>query len=88
MARYGRGKFTAHKNYIKYMNFIATNPIYSSIPNAVSDDGKINWQVSSGKTTSFYKYYPARLDWWIKKADSLELPGTGKSDDRLSIAAR
>lgn len=88
MAKYGRGKFTAHKNYIQYMNFIATNPIYSSIPNAISEGGKINWQVSSGKTTSFYKYYLARLDWWIKKADSLGLPGTGKSDDRLSIAAR
>lgn len=86
--KYGRGKFTAHKNYIEYMNNIAHHPIYSSIPNAISADGKINWQVSSGKTTSFYKYYPARFDWWVKKADSLGIYGSGNSDDRFTITAR
>ncbi len=86
--RYGRGTFTAHPNYISYMNKIVHHENFRDMPNAVSEDGRINWQVSSGKTTSFYKYYVARSSWWIKKANELGLKGTGKSDDRFSIAAR
>ncbi len=86
--KYGRGKFVAHENYIAYMNMIADSPIYSDMPNLRSGDGRINWQVSSGKGTSFFEYYNARFDWWVKKADSLHLPGTGNSNDRFSIAAR
>ena len=86
--RYGRGKFTAHPNYIKYMNDIVDHSNYAGMPNARSEDGRINWQVSSGKGTSFYKYYKARAEWWIKKADLLKLPGKGNSDHRFSIAAR
>jgi len=86
--RYGRGKFVAHENYIAYMNAIADSPIYSDMPNLRSSDGRINWQVSSGKTTSFYRYYLARAEWWTTQADKLGLPGTGNSNDRFSIAAR
>lgn len=86
--RYGRGKFPAHDNYITYMNSIVENEIYKTMPNLRSTDGRINWQVSSGKTTSFYEYYVARFDWWVKVADRLNLPGTGNSNDRFSIAAR
>lgn len=86
--RYGRGKFDAHENYIRYMNMIADSQIYHDMPNLRSPDGRINWQVSTGKTTSFNKYYNARFDWWVRIADSLGLPGTGNSNDRFSIAAR
>jgi Alw26I/Eco31I/Esp3I family type II restriction endonuclease len=58
------------------------------MPNAVSENGKINWQVSSGKSTSFYKFYLERFDWWIKKADAYKVHGKGNSDDRFSITAR
>jgi hypothetical protein len=50
--RYGRGKFPAHDNYITYMNSIVENEIYKTMPNLRSTDGRINWQVSSGKTTT------------------------------------
>lgn len=86
--RYGRGKFTASKQYIDYMSRIVKNPTYANIPNAVSENGRINWQVSSGKTTSFYKFYEARFKWWATKADENAIKGTGNSDDRFSIAAR
>ncbi len=85
--RYGRGKYDAHSNYIEYMKAIVEHPNYADMPNAVQD-GHINWQVSSGKTTSFYKYYKARWAWWAKKADSLKLTGSGNSDSRFSTAAR
>ena len=86
--RYGRGKFEPHKNYIKYMEHMVKDPAYDGMPNAVSEDGRVNWQVSSGKTTSFYDYYPERFEWWVKKADELKVPGTRNSNDRFSVTAR
>src|SRR2546427_6474507 len=88
MARYGRGKFEAHRKYISYMEAIVKDPAYAGMPNAVGQDGRINWQVSSGKTTSFYKFYKQRFQWWIKKADDIGLPGISNSDDRFSKTAR
>nr|AAM09641.1 restriction endonuclease [Hafnia alvei] len=86
--KYGRGKFETNPKYIAYMRMIVTHPNYAGMPNAVSQDGRINWQVSSGKTTSFYTYYLERRAWWIAKADSLGLPGKSDENDRFTIAAR
>jgi Alw26I/Eco31I/Esp3I family type II restriction endonuclease len=86
--RYGRGTFEAHPNYVRYMKMIVADPAYADMPNATSADGRINWQVSSGRTTSFYRYYEARRDWWEARADALGLPGSGNDQDRFSIAAR
>jgi len=86
--KYGRGKFKAHSNYIKYMKMIVNHLNYSDIPGAVQDNGKIIWQVSSGRSTSFYKFYKDRFDWWVKKADANKIRGKGNSDDRFSITAR
>jgi hypothetical protein len=86
--RYGRGQFDAHPDYIAYMRTVVEHSAYAGMPNAVSDDGRINWQVSSGRSTSFYKYYDARFEWWVAKADSLGLPGKSNEQDRFTIAAR
>lgn len=86
-AKYGRGKFDAHENYIRYMNMLVASEQFDGMPNAVSGN-KINWQVSSGKTTSFYQYYLQRWDWWAAKADSLGLHGKGNENERFTIAAR
>lgn len=86
--RYGRGKFEPPKSYVEYINMIADSPVYESLPAIREEDGKINWQCSSGKTTSFYKYFEGRFRWWVNKADELGIPGVENSDDRLTIAAR
>lgn len=86
--QYGRGKFKAHPNYVIYMDMIVKHPNYSDMPGAVQENGKIVWQVSSGKSTSFYKHYQERVKWWVHKADSNKIRGTGNSDDRFSITAR
>jgi len=75
---YGRGKFTAHPDYVEYMRRTVMHPNYAGMPNATDPNGRINWQVSSGKATSFYKDYLARRNWWIRKADSLGLPVTDR----------
>ena len=85
---YGRGKYTPSQDYLEYIEFIADSPIYSGLEGIKEEDGKINWQCSSGKTTSFYKYFESRKNWWIDKADELKIPGEGQSNDRLVVAAR
>lgn len=70
------------------MESVVKHPNFAGMPNAVGPDGRINWQVSSGQSTSFYAYYPARFQWWTDKADSLGLPGEGNEQDRFTVAAR
>jgi len=82
--RYGRGTFDTHPAYIEYMHSIVEHPNYAGMPNAVSEDGRVNWQVSSGRTTSFYTYYEARKEWWERKATALGID----DKDRLTITAR
>ncbi len=86
--KYGRGTYEAHPRYIEYMEMIVDHSAYAKMPGARDDSGRIRWQVSSGKTTSFYQFYVAREQWWSLKADSLGLPGKGKEQERFSIAAR
>jgi Alw26I/Eco31I/Esp3I family type II restriction endonuclease len=86
---YGRGKFDPANKYVEYIKFIVNHKNYAGMPNAIDPDtGKVNWQVSSGKTTSFYKYYLARRQWWIDQADRLRVPGVGTAQGRLTTAAR
>ena len=66
------------------MEEIVSNDIYADMPNARTD-GRINWQVSSGKTTSFYAYYEARWKWWERKADELH---AGRRDMPRSVLDR
>lgn len=87
MAKYGRGTFEPAKSYIDYMHTIAEHPSYARMPNATSD-GRVNWQVSSGRSTSFNEYYQPRWDWWAATADRLGLPGSGNENERFTIAAR
>lgn len=86
--KYGRGKFAAKPEFIAYMNMIADSPVYDGLPEVKGTNGKINWQCSSGKTTSFYKAFEGRFKWWVNKADELGLPGSNNQNDRLTIAAR
>ncbi len=86
--KYGRGKFAPPETYVAYINMIADSPVYAGLPAIREPDGKINWQCSSGKTTSFYKYFEGRFRWWVEKADQLGVPGVENSDDRLTVAAR
>lgn len=87
MPRYGRGKFEAAPAYVEYMHEIVKDPVYVGMPNAVTDD-RVNWQVSSGKGTSFNQFYDARWAWWASKADHLGLPGSGNENERFTVTAR
>jgi Alw26I/Eco31I/Esp3I family type II restriction endonuclease len=84
----GRGKFQHSPDYLEYKEFIVSHPNYARMPGARYDDGRIRWQCSSGKTTSFYEFYQGRVQWWTDKADELGLPGNGKQNGRWTTAAR
>jgi Alw26I/Eco31I/Esp3I family type II restriction endonuclease len=86
--KYGRGTHEAHPRYIDYMSMIVNHDTYSRMPGAIDASGRIRWQVSSGRSTSFYEHYVARAEWWIETADRLRLPGKGKEQERFSVAAR
>jgi Alw26I/Eco31I/Esp3I family type II restriction endonuclease len=70
------------------MNMLVRHPNFAGMPNAIGADDRINWQVSSGKKTSFFKDYTARRSWWVEKADSLALPGDENGQERFTLAAR
>lgn len=85
---YGRGTFKPHENYVTYMHMIVNHPAYEGMPNAKKANGRINWQVSTGKSTSLSTDYAARWKWWDRKANDLGLPGSGNENERFTIAAR
>jgi Alw26I/Eco31I/Esp3I family type II restriction endonuclease len=85
--KYGRGKFEPHVNYVAYMHEVVSHPNFTDMPNALTN-GRVNWQVSTGKGTSLHEFYDARFNWWIFQADKLHLPGSSNSEHRFSIAAR
>lgn len=70
-----------------YMLRVVSHPNFAGMPNAITN-GRVNWQVSTGKGTSLNEFYDARFNWWVSKADALQLPGSGNSEHRFSIAAR
>jgi Alw26I/Eco31I/Esp3I family type II restriction endonuclease len=87
-SRHGRGTFEHRREYLEYKEMIVGHRAYAGMPGAKTSDGRIVWQTSSGKATSFNTHYAARHKWWTAKADSLGLPGRGSSNERYSIAAR
>ena len=40
--------------FISYMKSIVTNPIYANMPDAVKDDGKIQWEAPSNRSGGQY----------------------------------
>lgn len=86
--KYGTGRKPTTPAFIKYMDDLILQAPYSTMPALRDDRGKINWQVSSGTGTSFFRHYNARFEWWVALADKLRLPGVGNSNDRFTIAAR
>lgn len=51
------------------MTFIANHPSYAGMPDAVVDDGKIQWEAPSNRKSGRFKdTHIKRLEWWRRKA--------------------
>ena len=60
------------KPFVKYMKSIVTHPIYEGMPDAVKDDGKIQWEAPSNRSGGKYQFtHQKRRDWWTNKAISI-----------------
>jgi len=58
--------------FVAYMKAIVTHPIYEGMPDAVKDDGKIQWEAPSNRSSGKYQYtHNKRRDWWKNKAKSI-----------------
>lgn len=87
--QYGRGTHAPHDAYVQYMEMIVDHPEYAGMPGARDQkSGRIQWQVSNSKKTSFFKHFDGRRKWWEQKADAINIPGAGKENERFAVTAR
>ena len=71
-AQYGSKGQPWNKEFVDYMVAIATHPNFKGMPDAVKDDGKIQWEAPSNRSSGKYQYtHQSRLNWWREKAKDL-----------------
>jgi hypothetical protein len=67
----GRGQ-EWHTDFIKYMEFIANHEVYKGMPDAIVDNGNIQWEAPSNRASGKYKdTHHKRREWWRQKAKSI-----------------
>ena len=48
---------------------IVRDEAYEGMPDAVKEDGKIQWEAPSNRSSGLYQYtHQKRLEWWREKA--------------------
>jgi len=58
--------------FVKYMKAIVTHPVYANMPDAVNDDGKIQWEAPSNRSGGKYQHtHQKRRAWWQAKASEI-----------------
>ncbi|WP_306641338.1 Alw26I/Eco31I/Esp3I family type II restriction endonuclease [Sanyastnella coralliicola] len=73
--------------FVKYMKATVTHPVYEGMPDAVKDDGKIQWEAPSNRSGGKYQHtHQKRRDWWTNKAKSLGIDPS--SDKWISKTAK
>lgn len=84
---YGSKGQTWSEEFVKYMKYIATHPIYSGMPDAIKEDGKIQWEAPSNRSSGKYQLtHQKRRQWWQEKAKSLGIDIT--TDKWISKTAK
>ena len=70
--KYGSKGQTWHPEFVAYMKAIVTHPVYEGMPDAIKNDGKIQWEAPSNRSSGIYQFtHNKRRDWWKKKAESI-----------------
>ena len=66
-----------HPDFVAYMKAIVTHPEYAGMPDAVKEDGKIQWEAPSNRQSGLYQYtHDKRRNWWRAKAQSIGIDPT------------
>jgi len=64
-ASYGRG----HPRFLEYVKFIVEHPVYKGMPDAILDDGGVQWEAPSNRQGGKFKdTHHKRREWWRRKA--------------------
>jgi Alw26I/Eco31I/Esp3I family type II restriction endonuclease len=59
----------AHDVFQSYMEDIVSDPVFAGMPDARYDDGRIQWEAPSNRTSGqFRDSHHRRRDWWAQKA--------------------
>jgi Alw26I/Eco31I/Esp3I family type II restriction endonuclease len=71
-AAYGSKGQKWNLDFVLYMKAIVSHPNYSGMPDAIKEDGKIQWEAPSNRKSGLYKdTHQKRRDWWNRKAKAI-----------------
>ncbi|MGB1158808.1 MAG: Alw26I/Eco31I/Esp3I family type II restriction endonuclease [Porticoccaceae bacterium] len=86
-SQYGSKGQSWASEFVAYMKAIVTHPTYNGMPDAIKDDGKIQWEAPSNRSSGQYQFtHNKRRDWWKAKAESLGIDTT--KDQWISKTAK
>lgn len=69
---YGSEKRPWHPDFIGFIQEMAAHAIYAGMPDAIDEDGKVQWESPSNRRSGKYQHTHAkRLKWWMEKAESI-----------------
>ena len=72
LIKYGSKGQAWAPEFVAYMSKIVSHPAYADMPDAIKEDGKIQWEAPSNREGGKYQYtYNKRLEWWKQKAQSI-----------------
>lgn len=85
-ATYGSKGQQWHPDFVAYMATIVAHPVYAGMPDAIKDDGKIQWEAPSNRKSGKYQHtHHRRLNWWREKARKVGVdPETAKWPSRTA----
>ncbi|MBN9382015.1 MAG: Alw26I/Eco31I/Esp3I family type II restriction endonuclease [Chitinophagaceae bacterium] len=73
--------------FIAYMEAMVSHPVYEGMPDAIKEDGKIQWEAPSNRSGGQYQHtHHKRREWWRRKAESMDIDVT--KDKWISRAAK
>ncbi|KAA9303566.1 hypothetical protein CYK11_01415 [Streptococcus anginosus] len=63
---------TPNETYKEYQNFIISHPNYKGMPDLYKDDGTIQWEAPSNRSSGKFQFtHDKRLKWWEDKAKTV-----------------
>lgn len=58
--------------FVKYMKAVVSHPVYKGMPDAIKDDGKVQWEAPSNRSGGKYQFtHQKRREWWQNKAQEV-----------------
>ena len=69
--------YEASEEFIRYQEEIASSPVYAGMPDLRNEDGTIQWEAPSNRTSGIHRdTHDKRLQWWKEKAVSVGISTT------------